>query len=1514
MGDDFVKNEEDVVVTGPKRQDRNWLSYVNPFNWGVDDYSKYTFEGAYERAKRAGEKEFMWGNKRYTTGWGGTDAQEMQQYGITSDQRVYNPNETRLNLGKLNTTAGYAIDPVRVASLALTGKDSKENGKIIFNDYDDRVATAEHDAFRLYLGLPQTRNSFSPSRYKKGAFEINDYKEAFPIIITQEDFDELVKIYGAPEPEDEKEKHVGGEESFIKPFGDLIMGKHTVTKGEDDKGQYFQYNDIWDLDTYKLNANEFAFKHMSPKNYQKIKDFKINNKHVGENILKAMDKNVVVGDIADKFNKPFEIEGRIYYKRIPGTNQLIRSDQYDKYTSAGGRLRTEYAPSDYDIQSDYEITPAQVGQYINEKQNKAFGGNIYDKGGSLPKFQTRGEVKCPPGPNGEPQIQLPNGQCGTLADLKMSIAAQEKAMRQGDIAQQTGIKSNERIMAEIVGAARLKQKKEQAARTRTTIGPDTRTEKEKQKAREFTEQVNKRRKDLGFMEGAGHSQEYIDKKRAEADKILKAIEVGTLLEAAISAGIKGIAKAAPRVGEYLTQGAVKNAYKFNPSTFKPIKIESNALLDADIARANQDATIFSQSPANRAKLEAFRPRQVGAVKLPDFSVTNQQARFIDDPEALKLYEAYRLKHNPSLSIEQYLGEQPGQYGARGYGDLNDVVLVNKNAPYTSNIPSTSAYTDALHETTHSRSIRLEATDAEKEIAGEAWSPMIKKNNFGMPEEEVFAVQNELRIDKLKDIKGDRVYTEKDIPEIEKGLQDMIKEGHSYLFGVNVKDFNMPALIKSLNQIGLGATTLGLGMKTAGAIEQKKQGGQLKKFLPKAFNGFELTSTTTLPPDYKDIKQLQEIVISADDLPYEERKALWIKQRMNKPWPSFYQTPSNLEWNFEDPMAPTGKPKYTPQGVEIEYVQPTEEELGKYFDEVYMYGGKDELPKYNRKEKEFQCPPDENGRLRINVDGNCVYYDELDVNVFQTNKKGAFTTDSKRMAGNFADKNKLPLVVGPSVVIPQGAEEFYKNSPYYKNVDLEKKRPESDPSRGYGMYSQTNPETGDPVEQKLNETLQYIHKNGLRATGYGDGWLIKPGQYSDWTDDRLRNAVQGITQRSAGYTSEQDWKQYAPNLQKLYNSNDFVKNFFNTSEFGNNYRNATGAGKSNAWYSPVTNFVGDIATGTLMDVAKGTRYLANKVGEPNPVYNNYGEDINSQEAMMYERSDRKQNPGLLGFQNLPVVEQAGRDLVTSGKNFYKDPSLYGAGNVFLNAANVGFQGFLSTPVGGVGSTAGIRQFAKAPGTSIINASRDILGNYSGKNLLGKGMTFAGTPVRFVHNAYWGPATAMTGFGRSGAPAFRIGDYGWQEATGTAPFEFMWDPISEKFYDPSIHRSPSTKPTTVTPTNTSTISTTGTGANTTSTETKSTPEYKPVVVPKKIEFPTAYAQGRDTSYNLNLNGKIFTIDTRTSDGKLVDDYLKSDFNLNKKNRQLYDFKNNAFVLKTNPEYQSILEQILNSSKKQ
>jgi len=251
----------------------------------------------------------------------------------------------------------------------------------------------------------------------------------------------------------------------------------------------------------------------------------------------------------------------------------------------------------------------------------------------------------------------------------------------------------------------------------------------------------------------------------------------------------------------------------------PTFLQKEALLaEQELARANADATAFSNSPFNRQKLQEFRPNQ-------EFNVSNQQARFIDDPVLNNEYQAFRNNGNLDYpeNVTEQLGNSRGNYLANNHGDMNDVVMVDKFRANTSNIPTTSAYTDAMHEATHSRSIRLKATPQEEKIASAAWEPMIKNNDFGMPAEEAFAVQNELRAS-LGDIKGNRVYTEKDIPEIKNKLQSLMNTGHEYLKGVKVEDFDMNALLKSLNKIGLGAMVpAAVGAAT---LQQQKNGGDL----------------------------------------------------------------------------------------------------------------------------------------------------------------------------------------------------------------------------------------------------------------------------------------------------------------------------------------------------------------------------------------------------------------------------------------------------------------------------------------------------------------------------------------------------------------------------------------------------------------------------------------------------------------------------------------------------------------
>jgi hypothetical protein len=213
---------------------------------------------------------------------------------------------------------------------------------------------------------------------------------------------------------------------------------------------------------------------------------------------------------------------------------------------------------------------------------------------------------------------------------------------------------------------------------------------------------------------------------------------------------------------------------------------------------------------------------------------------MDDPELAKMYNDYYAMNpkNPSTFIE-WFKEGHGQYGPSGrygtnaFGDTNDILAINKVNDVGA--PAKNILLDAGHEATHSRSLRLKSTQAEKDIAMDAWQPMVDvnmannnqwsigpANGFNQAAEETFAVQNELRTF-LNDFDGSRVYTDADIPEIQSALQKLASE-HPYLTQDAANLIDIKKLIKSLNVIGLGVTAPLLINATK---EQKKRGGRIK---------------------------------------------------------------------------------------------------------------------------------------------------------------------------------------------------------------------------------------------------------------------------------------------------------------------------------------------------------------------------------------------------------------------------------------------------------------------------------------------------------------------------------------------------------------------------------------------------------------------------------------------------------------------------------------------------------------
>jgi len=177
-------------------------STLNPYNWGVDDYSsEKDFGTAFNKARAAGEKEFMWKGERKSTDMKGTVAKQLKWSGITND---------RLGVkSKISDRTYNTIKPSIYGDENFSGntmnfiegnnrfKDNSEEYSKIIKEYleesekpyvnrdedkmtelktkidklDNKDTQGEddpysEDAWKIYLGKPQTKNTFGISKYK----------------------------------------------------------------------------------------------------------------------------------------------------------------------------------------------------------------------------------------------------------------------------------------------------------------------------------------------------------------------------------------------------------------------------------------------------------------------------------------------------------------------------------------------------------------------------------------------------------------------------------------------------------------------------------------------------------------------------------------------------------------------------------------------------------------------------------------------------------------------------------------------------------------------------------------------------------------------------------------------------------------------------------------------------------------------------------------------------------------------------------------------------------------------------------------------------------------------------------------------------------------------------------------------------------------------------------------------------------------------------------------------------
>jgi hypothetical protein len=267
---------------------------LNPKNWGVTDYTdKFPDKDkAFAAARKAGEKEYLYKNVRYTTDYAGTPQQQLKETGITNEQML-KQNIIRKRLSE-NMSNEYFVNN----EYGLTSPIKRVVNAVVYNKKEDRSDNIGGDALNMYLGKPQTNNTFKISKYRPS--KETEKNTNYYYGINDDEFIRNVLL--------ESEK----QQDEVFQMNDIYgrLGTFTVNRGEDARGKYISYYDKYDINPYKGVYSPF---------------------------------NSKKEDISMGIGKPYEIYDRIYYtndkEKIKNRESLQneydilrkKQDEYNKY-------------------------------------------------------------------------------------------------------------------------------------------------------------------------------------------------------------------------------------------------------------------------------------------------------------------------------------------------------------------------------------------------------------------------------------------------------------------------------------------------------------------------------------------------------------------------------------------------------------------------------------------------------------------------------------------------------------------------------------------------------------------------------------------------------------------------------------------------------------------------------------------------------------------------------------------------------------------------------------------------------------------------------------------------------------------------------------------------------------------------------------------------------------------------------------------------------------------------------
>jgi hypothetical protein len=219
---------------------------------------------------------------------------ELEKSGTTAEQKsAYKMGLSEMMYRGITPFLYSENDPktyLKILPNILFGRENKftvdKPGVVDYDNYEAEIKIpSSEDAWNMYLGMPQKNNTFGVSDFKpenakqdKYYFKVNAFPEAFVNFLKNKKGTKDVQI-GEKLLQYVKElKSKGGTEVVVGELDDLkkldslmdihakefnfsnvedvgiLLNQYTMSCGQDEKGSYLSYYDLWDLDSPTENT------------------------------------------------------------------------------------------------------------------------------------------------------------------------------------------------------------------------------------------------------------------------------------------------------------------------------------------------------------------------------------------------------------------------------------------------------------------------------------------------------------------------------------------------------------------------------------------------------------------------------------------------------------------------------------------------------------------------------------------------------------------------------------------------------------------------------------------------------------------------------------------------------------------------------------------------------------------------------------------------------------------------------------------------------------------------------------------------------------------------------------------------------------------------------------------------------------------------------------------------------------------------------------------------------------